>query len=199
MQIRCREIGANDNQFLNVLIFVCDSAGTTIKETLFAQAQGPTELAVTQTNRSFTGTLTSADLETDDRIVVQIGTSGLPTAAAAVDGHNANMFWGCNASSGDLPENETETGSTFRPWIEFSANLFGGLSPTRGLISWAELETPLVKTRGRVSWAELETPLAKTRGRFSWAEFQVPNEAGSGGAPLLWVRRECGLPGKKGR
>lgn len=47
-------------------------------------------------------------------------------------------------------------------------------SPTRGRVSFAELETPFVATRGRVSFAEFEAPLAPTRGRFSWAELEAP-------------------------
>ena len=47
-------------------------------------------------------------------------------------------------------------------------------TPTRGLLSWAELETPLVGTRGRISWAEVETPIAPTRGRISFAEVEFP-------------------------
>lgn len=48
------------------------------------------------------------------------------------------------------------------------------LVPTRGQISWAELEIPLVPTRGLISWAEMEVPIAPTRGQTSWAELEVP-------------------------
>lgn len=48
------------------------------------------------------------------------------------------------------------------------------LTPTRGRVSWAELEVPFLATRGRISWAELEVPFVATRGRISWAEFEVP-------------------------
>ena len=53
-------------------------------------------------------------------------------------------------------------------------------TPTRGRISWAELETPFVPTRGRVSWAELEVPAVPTRGRLSWSEFEVPDVGAAG-------------------
>lgn len=123
-QIQGFEPNANCNQTINVMIFVCDSAGTTIKETLFAQAAVGTELvATTLTNRTLTGSITSANIEANDRIVVQIGTSGTPAGGGGVQGHNSTLRWGCNASSGDLPEDETQTGTTYRAWIEFSATL----------------------------------------------------------------------------
>lgn len=46
--------------------------------------------------------------------------------------------------------------------------------PTRGRVSFAELETPFVVTRGRVSFAEVEVPFVATRGRVSFAEVEVP-------------------------
>lgn len=47
-------------------------------------------------------------------------------------------------------------------------------SPTRGQVSFAELEVPFQSTRGRISFVEFETPLAPTRGRMSFAEFETP-------------------------
>lgn len=48
---------------------------------------------------------------------------------------------------------------------------------TRGFISWTELEAPLAPTRGLISWTELESPLAPTRGLASWTELEVPSIA----------------------
>lgn len=172
LQLQAFEPNANCNQSINVLIFVCSSDGTTIKETLFAQAVAGNELNTALRNLTASGSISAADVEANDRIVVQIGTSGTPAGGGGVQGHNSTYRWGCSASSGDLPENETETGTTFRGWIEFSDTLF--TTPTRGRISWAELEAPFVATRGRVSWAELETPVGATRGRISFAELEVP-------------------------
>ena len=50
----------------------------------------------------------------------------------------------------------------------------GGADPTRGRLSFAEFEVPLISTRGRLSFAEFEVPLLLTRGRLSFAEFEVP-------------------------
>lgn len=51
----------------------------------------------------------------------------------------------------------------------------GGGTPTRGRVSFAELEVPNLLTRGLVSFAELEVPNVVTRGRISFAEFEAPN------------------------
>lgn len=124
LQIQGFEPNANCNQFVNLLIFVCSSDGSTIKETLFAQAASASELNTSLRNIAFTGTLSAADIEANDRIVIQIGCSGTPAGGGGVQGHNSTFRWGCNASSGDLPQNETETGTTFRAWIEFTNDFF---------------------------------------------------------------------------
>lgn len=54
------------------------------------------------------------------------------------------------------------------------ASAAGG-TPTRGRVSFAELEVPNLLTRGLVSFAELEVPNVVTRGRISFAEFEAPN------------------------
>ena len=58
-----------------------------------------------------------------DRILLEIGLGGLPVATSGIQGHNGSIRWGCVASSGDLPVDETQTGTTYRPWVEFSGNL----------------------------------------------------------------------------
>jgi hypothetical protein len=54
------------------------------------------------------------------------------------------------------------------------SNTVAGLTPTRGQISFAELETPFTPTRGRISFAELEVPPIPTRGLISFAELETP-------------------------
>ena len=124
MQIQALEGHAANNQALDVMIFVCSSDGATIKETLFAQAAAASEFHTALRNITMSGSITSAEVEQNDRIVVQVGSSGTPTASGGTQGHNTSLRWGCNASSGDLPEDETQTGTTYRAWIEFSADMF---------------------------------------------------------------------------
>jgi hypothetical protein len=47
---------------------------------------------------------------------------------------------------------------------------------TRGLASVFEFEVPLVSTRGQVSQVEFEAPLVQARGQASWLELQVPDD-----------------------
>lgn len=58
--------------------------------------------------------------------------------------------------------------------LNFTGNIGTGQNPTRGLVSWGELQVPFIETRGRASWAELEIPLVPTRGRASWSELELP-------------------------
>jgi hypothetical protein len=71
--------------------------------------------------------------------------------------------------------------------------------PTRGLVSFAELEIPTVPTRGRVSWAELEVPGVATRGRVSWTEFEVPDIATPTRGRVSWAELEVPAVGTRGR
>lgn len=50
----------------------------------------------------------------------------------------------------------------------------------RGVITWAEMETPNAARRGQVSWAEIEVPNVARRGQISWAEMEAPNVARRG-------------------
>jgi hypothetical protein len=80
-------------------------------------------------------------------------------------------------------------------WAELEAPL----APTRGRLSWSEFETPLAPTRGRVSWAELEAPLAPTRGRASWAELEVPSPASPTRGRISFTEFEVPLVATRGR
>lgn len=78
-------------------------------------------------------------------------------------------------------------------WVELEVPFVG----TRGRLSWAELQVPFVGTRGRVSWSELEVPFKLTRGRMSWAEFEAPFQATRG--RLSWAEFEVPFKSTRGR
>jgi hypothetical protein len=78
---------------------------------------------------------------------------------------------GSGTFDGSVNMSAVETGSAVIANIYNSA---GTPTATRGRVSFAEFETPLVATRGRVSFAEFETPLVATRGRISWGELEAP-------------------------
>jgi len=50
-----------------------------------------------------------------------------------------------------------------------------GTVDRKALISWSELEIPVLDSRGRISWAELEIPEVNHKALLSFAEFEVPN------------------------
>jgi hypothetical protein len=124
-QLQCLEANAGNNLFLTIKVMVIDSAGSSVLSTLLAITRDTTnEVATSLTNRNFPSTaMGSYACAAGDRLLVEIGLGGLPVAAGGTQGHNGSIRWGCTATSGDLLENDSETGTTFRGWIEF-ANTF---------------------------------------------------------------------------
>lgn len=119
-QFQCIESHASNNLQLTLKIFLCSGDGTTIKETLLAITRKGTEPTTSLRNTSFSSNaISAADAEEGDRIVVEVGLGGLPTSGGGTNCHNGSIRFGGSASGGDLAENETETGTTFRPWLEF--------------------------------------------------------------------------------
>jgi hypothetical protein len=126
-QLQTLETDALDNLFLTLKVYTVDSGGT-FKSALLAVVGKGTEPTTALRNTSFAATALNGSggnvtVAEGDRIVVEIGLGGTPTATSGVQGHNGTIRWGCNASSGDLPVDETQAATTYRPWVEFSANL----------------------------------------------------------------------------
>lgn len=122
-QWQCSETFANDNLFLSLKILVCSADGSTTRATLLALTRATSlELATSLTNRTFPSTaLSSYACALGDRLVVEVGVGGnISSGTGGTIGHNASIRWGCVASSGDLPEDESTTATTWRAWLEFS-------------------------------------------------------------------------------
>ncbi len=125
-QIQALEAHANNQLFLTIKILLCDQTGATTRATVLAITRATSlEFGTTIANRTFPSTaLTSTVVTPGDRLVVEIGVGGnVTTAASQVQGHNGSLRFGCSAAGGDLPVDETATGTTLRPWIEFANNL----------------------------------------------------------------------------
>ena len=120
LQMQALEANNGNNLSLTWKVFLVSNDGGTIKETLLAIRRDGNEVTTALINRSDSATSSAADAEENDRIVIEVGLGGLCTAAGGTQGHNGSVRWGCNASSGDLPENDTEAGTTFRGWFEFA-------------------------------------------------------------------------------
>ena len=143
-QLQCLEAHANNNLFLTMKIYVISFDGVTTKEALLPITRATSlEVATALTNRTFPSTaLTLATLERGDRLCIEVGLAGTPAATSGVQGHNGSLRFGCSAAGGDLAVNETDTGTTVRPWIEFSANLAFDL-PALGVVGASGAFAPL--------------------------------------------------------
>lgn len=175
MVIQGIESSANANLFVLLFISIVSEDGGTVRRTLRSKVADATEMATSLTSRLHSTTQDGSNYTTvaGDRLVVEIAVNGTPAGSGA-NNHNASLRWGSNGADGDLLENDTETGTTRNPWIEFVPTITFQATATRGRISWTELEVPFVPTRGRISFAEFELPFKPTRGRISWAEFELP-------------------------
>jgi hypothetical protein len=122
-QFQCFEANAANNLSLTIKIMIFSKDGVTPKETILAITRDASEVFTSLRNITYSQASTAATVETGDRICIEIGLGGTPTAAGGVQGHNGTIRFGESAAGGDLPVNETETGTTFRPWLEFANTL----------------------------------------------------------------------------
>lgn len=123
-QFQCLEAHANNNLSISLLVKVCSGDGSSTQAFLLALTADGTEVNTSLRNITFASVaLTGYTCIDGDRLVVEVGLSGAPTASGGVQGHNGSIRFGCSASGGNLPENDTDTGTTLRPWIEFSGGV----------------------------------------------------------------------------
>jgi hypothetical protein len=114
------EAHANNNLAVAARIFVFSNDGGTLLATL-SDDNTTTELGTSLANRFRSGTLNGGYTTSGgERLVIEFSVTGTPASGGGVQGHNASLRWGADGASGDLPENNTETGTTFNPWIEFA-------------------------------------------------------------------------------
>lgn len=119
-QLQILEAHANNNLFLALRILVVSEDGATVLGTLLALTRDNTEPGTALINRQFSATTSEVTTTQPGRLVVEVGLGGSPGGGGGVQGHNGSIRWGGSASSGDLPEDDTQTGTTYRPWIEFA-------------------------------------------------------------------------------
>jgi len=118
-QCRCSESNNAANMYTAARLYVITPAGTirgVLRELLpQADTSGGTELSTSITNRKLfrNSALTSLDIQTGDRLVLELG---VRVGAAT---YNA-IYRGSNGSTADLAENEVDTAGA-NAWIEFSS------------------------------------------------------------------------------
>ena len=119
-QIRGSETALSNNMFVSVGVRILGSDGTTVRKTVLAVTRDNVELVLTTlTNRQYTATSAAGNYTTatGDRLVIEIGTGGLP-----IVGDNRSSLRFGDAAASDLAENDTAT-SDDRPWVEFTDTL----------------------------------------------------------------------------
>ena len=118
------EAHAANNLQVQIYIALVSNDGTSELATLRSKVAEGTELGTSLANRYYTGTLSGGYTCTGgERLVVEFSVTGTPTNSGGTQGHNATLRWGGAGAGGDLPENDTATGTTLNPWLEFANTL----------------------------------------------------------------------------
>lgn len=128
-QIRCIESAIGKNATVAIGIRVLAEDGS-IRGTLLSPAASdntaatPPEMATSLTNRSFNDSaesasisLSSLDVKTGDRLIIEVGYRDAGTSTT----QTAGSSFGDNSAT-DLPEDNTTTAAN-NPWVEFSQTL----------------------------------------------------------------------------
>lgn len=119
IQARFAEEMANNNVFMEWLIKVVASNGTTVRGYVIGSAttvqRDGTELATSLTNRGDSTTGAEVAWQSGDYLVFEVGQGGDPFSSL---NHDADMRIGTSAAS-DLPEDDSTT-TDLRPWVEFA-------------------------------------------------------------------------------
>lgn len=173
-QFQATETFANDNLFLSMKVLVCSQDGTTTRATLLAITRSSaSEIGTSLANRTFPSTaLSSYACAEGDRIVIEIGVGGsISSGTGGTIGHNGSLRFGCSASSGDLPVDNTTTTTTYRPWVQFSNSLIFSSGPVT--------VTPGVATLTTSTFAPTAIPATET--------FTHADQAGSLSADRTWT------------
>lgn len=156
-QLQASENNNSNNATIAVAVRVIDQIGNLVATLLAVSASddtgaAPPELTTTLTNRRMQDAaeatsiaLSAYTCRDGDRIVIEIGVREVRNTGTEV------LRVGTNASGGDLAANNTETGTTFRPWVEISNNWTFQTVPvnptlTSGIVT--EPMRPIMPVRG---------------------------------------------------
>lgn len=117
------ESNADDNTRSRIGIRIVSRDGSTVRHTIKAIADyssGSEWNTSLRSNAFLDGSAGTGSYTTvaGDRLIVEFGHSDASGASISVSSR-----WGSTTSEGDLPENETSTSTTLRPWFECSLAL----------------------------------------------------------------------------
>lgn len=156
------ESSANANLFVMLFASIVSEDGGTVRRTLRSKVADGTEMATALTARFHSTTQDGANYTTvaGDRLVVEYSVNGTP-AGSGNNNHNASLRWGGNGAGGDLLENDTETGTTRNPWIEFVPTItFQPLTVATGTATETDAAQAVTRSKVKAAGLATETDLA---------------------------------------
>ncbi len=128
--VQALEANAGNNLQVQIWMGIYSQDGGTLRGAIRSKVAEGTEVNTSLRNVFYSGTLDgTVDALDGDWLVIEFSLTGTPVASGGVQGHNGTLRFGSNGAGGDLPENDTETGTTFNPWIEFNVTV----QPIKGL------------------------------------------------------------------
>lgn len=112
------EDNAANNLFLQWTVYAVTAADALVGTLVASRADG-LELSATQQARTDGATSTSVTVASGNRLVLEIGFGGTPTAAGGTQGHNGAIRFGDAGT--DLAANDTATADG-NPWLDFATS-----------------------------------------------------------------------------
>jgi hypothetical protein len=122
--VQAFEDNAGNNLQVQIFIAIVSYDGTSAVQTIRSKVAEGNEVNTSLRNVNFSGTFSAGHtLVQGQRIVAEFSFTGTPSASGGVQGHNGSLRFGSSGGSGDLPENDTETGTGFNPWLELTTDV----------------------------------------------------------------------------
>ena len=126
LQFRARELSSTEDMFIAWGMRVVSNDGTVVRGTLVTVNRGPVEFATSLTNAGDSANTTAVTASANDRIVIELGAGGDPTAV-----HDFDLRIGDTGSTDLIEDNANTTDNV--PWVELSyAITFAGAATTWG-------------------------------------------------------------------
>jgi len=127
-QFQALESNAGNNLSLAVKVYIANGTTGALESSLLALTRLGSEAYTSIRNLTLPATALNGSggnvtVTDGQRLVLEIGVGGLPVATTGTQNHRASLRWGETAASGDLPINESEVGTGYRPWVEFSNDI----------------------------------------------------------------------------
>lgn len=140
--IVCREGNTSDNMYTQLGLYVVDSAGALVHTLLAGTSSGGSEMNSPSANTrnmprgGSTAISSYTTVNATSRVVAEIGMRTESTRTTC----QGYMYFGAGDGGSDLPTGDAgSNNTTYRPWIEFSADIFtppaGGGAKSRAAVA----------------------------------------------------------------